>query len=116
MTNSFFNFQQAADFTQSLQRFYDEQNATIIQFGIDSGLLSRDPNYAEIRKALLDLKIDSAANATDEELLVLAAERNKILSEENKIDLRPTAVQWQEDADYFLFIKKWKMIAFVVLT
>ena len=91
---------------KEVSELYDEQNATIIQFGIDSGLLSRDPNYAEIRKALLDLKIDSAANATDEELLVLAAERNKILSEENKIDLRPTAVQWQEDADYFPFYKK----------
>jgi len=91
---------------KEVSELYDEQNATIIQFGVDSGILSRDPSYGDIRKALLKLNIDSAANATDEELLTLAEERNKILSEENKIDTRPIAVQWQEDADYYPFYKK----------
>ena len=84
---------------------YQEQNAYIIDLLVDSGLASREPNYTEIRERLLELGIDRAKTADNETLIELATERNEVLKTADKIELRPTAEVWKDNADYYPFYR-----------
>jgi len=59
MTNSFFNFQQAADFTQALQQSYDEQNAS---FDRAEALERENDRTREINAAMPMKMIESLAD------------------------------------------------------
>jgi len=85
---------------------YQEQNSYIIDLLVSSGLASREPNYTEIRKRLLEFNIDSAKTANKEELIRLATERNEVLETADKIELRPTAQIWKDNADYYPFYRQ----------
>ena len=58
----------------------------------------------EIRKALLDNGIESAKDASDAKLLLLAEQFNSVkgLQPENIIETRSTAQIWKDDASTIL--------------
>ena len=84
---------------------YQEQNSYLIDVLVASGLASRDPNYNEIRQRLLELGIDQAQTASNEQLIQLATERNEVLKTADKIELRSTAEVWKDNADYYPFYR-----------
>ena len=86
---------------------FTEINAKTIQFGIDTGMISDLAPIPEIRKALLDNGIESAKDASDAKLLLLAEQFNSVkgLQPENIIETRSTAQIWKDDASYYPFYR-----------
>lgn len=85
---------------------FQEYNNKTIDFAVDSGILSNEPNIKEITDALKKAGIESTKGKTPEEILELARNYNERVKPENRIELRSTAQIWKDDSVYYPFYRK----------